>query len=77
MFFFFFFIVGSVIGIINSAVLTRINTGLLAEHTVTKIFAHKIWSIGTKKLGADQGEKTRRGGYHTTGLTGRCLDRDA
>ena len=30
---------------------TRVNTGLLAEHTVTKIFAHKICSIYTKKLG--------------------------
>lgn len=46
----FFFIVGSIIGIINSAGETSINTGLLAEHTVTKIFAHKICSIYTKKL---------------------------
>lgn len=28
---------------------TSVNTGLLAEHMVTKIFAHKICSIYTKK----------------------------
>ena len=36
--------------------LTSINTGLLAEHTVTKIFAHKICSIYTHTKKKNWGE---------------------
>lgn len=40
--------------------LTSINTGLLAEHMVTKIFAHKICSIYTQKNWGELDGNARR-----------------